>query len=110
MTTAALEANEFIVGGHDPYVVAWYSVPSPALADGHVYYASTNGKIYCFGTDFPTDDTDGDGVIDYRDNCPQYRMVQWGTCTVAVGSCQSRNNTVNAGLEVLQYGSGRCRW
>ena len=41
--------NEFIVRGHGPYVVAWYSVPSPALADGHVYYASTNGKIYCFG-------------------------------------------------------------
>ena len=47
------EANEFIVGGHGPYVVAWYSVPSPALADGHVYYASTNGKIYCFGVISP---------------------------------------------------------
>ncbi len=66
----SIEANEFIVGGHDPYVVAWYSVPSPALADGHVYFASTNAKIYCFGSDFPTDDTDGDGEIDYRDNCP----------------------------------------
>ena len=48
-----LEANEFIVGGHDPYVVAWYSVPSPALADGHVYFASTNAKIYCFGDPYP---------------------------------------------------------
>ena len=45
----AIEENEYIVRGHGPYVVAWYSVPSPALADGHVYYASTNGKIYCFG-------------------------------------------------------------
>jgi hypothetical protein len=25
-----------------------------------MYYASINGKIYCFGTDLPTDDTDGD--------------------------------------------------
>jgi outer membrane protein assembly factor BamB len=47
------QANEFIIRGHDPYVVAWYSVPSPALADGHVYYASTNSKIYCFGDPYP---------------------------------------------------------
>jgi outer membrane protein assembly factor BamB len=66
----AIEDNEYIVRGHGPYVVAWYSVPSPALVDGHVYYSSTNGKIYCFGADFATDDTDGDGAIDYRDNCP----------------------------------------
>jgi DNA-binding beta-propeller fold protein YncE len=45
----AIEDNEYIVRGHGPYVVAWYSVPSPALVDGHVYYSSTNGKIYCFG-------------------------------------------------------------
>jgi len=47
-----IEENKYIVRGHDPYVVAWYSVPSPALADGHVYYSSTNGKIYCFGDDY----------------------------------------------------------
>jgi outer membrane protein assembly factor BamB len=47
------EENELIVRGHAPYVVAWYSVPSPALADGHVYYASTNAKIYCFGDPYP---------------------------------------------------------
>jgi outer membrane protein assembly factor BamB len=49
----AIEENEYIVRGHGPYVVAWYSVPSPALADGHIYYASTNGKIYCFGDPYP---------------------------------------------------------
>ena len=47
------EQNELIINGHGPYVVAWYSVPSPALADGHVYYSSTNGKIYCFGDPYP---------------------------------------------------------
>ncbi len=63
-------------------MVAWYSVPSPALADGHVYYASTNGKIYCFGSDFPTTDSDSDGLIDYRDNCPQTpNGPNGGTCT-----------------------------
>lgn len=46
------EANEFLVMGHDPYVVAWYSMGSPALADGHLYYASNNGKIYCFGNTY----------------------------------------------------------
>ena len=49
----SVQANEFIVRGHDPFVVAWYSVPSPALADGHIYYSSTNGKIYCFGDPYP---------------------------------------------------------
>ena len=49
----AIEDNEYIVRGHGPYVVAWYSVPSPALADGHVYYSSTNGKVYCFGDPYP---------------------------------------------------------
>jgi outer membrane protein assembly factor BamB len=76
------QANEFIIRGHDPYVVAWYSVPSPALADGHVYYASTNAKIYCFGSSFAEDDTDADGVIDYRDNCPAIQNgPSGGTCT-----------------------------
>jgi hypothetical protein len=41
--------NRYLVRGHDPYTVAWYNTPSPALADGHVYFASDNGKIYCFG-------------------------------------------------------------
>jgi outer membrane protein assembly factor BamB len=49
----SIPANELIIRGHGPYVVAWYSVPSPAMADGHVYYASTNGKIYCFGDPYP---------------------------------------------------------
>ncbi len=63
--------DEYIVRGHDPYVVSWYSASSPGLADGHVYFNSHNGKIYCFGSSFPTTDSDGDGHIDYRDNCPQ---------------------------------------
>lgn len=41
--------SEYIVKGHDPYQVAGYSLSSPALADGHVYYGSWNGHIYCFG-------------------------------------------------------------
>jgi len=40
---------ELIVKGHDPYQVAGYSLSSPALADGHVYYTSWNGHVYCFG-------------------------------------------------------------
>ncbi len=46
----AAPSNEYLVRGHDPYVVAWYSLGTPALADGHVYYASDNGKVYCFGS------------------------------------------------------------
>ena len=40
---------EYIVKGHDPYQVAGYSLSSPALVDGHVYYGSWNGHVYCFG-------------------------------------------------------------
>jgi outer membrane protein assembly factor BamB len=75
-------ANQLIIDGHGPYVVAWYSLPSPALADGHVYFSSTNGKLYCFGSAFPEDDTDVDGVIDYQDNCPAIQNgPSGGTCT-----------------------------
>ena len=96
------EANQLIVNGHGPYVVAWYSVPSPALADGHVYYASTNGKIYCFGSDLPTDDSDGDGVLDYRDNCiAKQNGSNGGTCskgTSAGSACTiPGNNTSECG-------------
>jgi len=45
--------NEYIVKGHDPYQVAGYSLSSPALADGHVYYTSWNGHVYCFGDPYP---------------------------------------------------------
>jgi len=41
--------SEYIVRGHDPYQIAFYTLGSPALADGHVYYGSYNGHIYCFG-------------------------------------------------------------
>ncbi len=61
--------NQLIIDGHGPYVVAWYSLPSPALADGHVYFTSTNGKMYCFGSPFEKD-SDSDGIPDYLDNCP----------------------------------------
>jgi len=44
--------NEFIVKGHDPYQVAFYTLGSPALADGHVYYGSYNGHVYCFGNSY----------------------------------------------------------
>ena len=44
---------EYIVKGHDPYQVAGYSLGSPALADGHVYYGSHNGHVYCFGDPYP---------------------------------------------------------
>jgi len=40
---------QYIVKGHDPYQVAGYSLSSPALVDGHVYYGSWNGHVYCFG-------------------------------------------------------------
>ena len=44
--------NEYLVKGHDPYQVAGYSLSSPALADGHVYYGSWNGHVYCFGDSY----------------------------------------------------------
>jgi outer membrane protein assembly factor BamB len=47
------DGTEFIVKGHDPYQVAGYSLSSPALADGHVYYGANNGHVYCFGNDYP---------------------------------------------------------
>jgi outer membrane protein assembly factor BamB len=43
---------QYIVKGHDPYQVAGYSLASPALADGHVYYTSWNGHVYCFGDSY----------------------------------------------------------
>gem|GEM_PF-3313709 len=45
----ANKSPEYIVKGHDPYQVAGYSLSSPALVDGHVYYGSWNGHVYCFG-------------------------------------------------------------
>ena len=45
--------NQFIVKGHDPYQVAGYSLSSPALSDGHVYYGANNGHVYCFGSEYP---------------------------------------------------------
>ena len=52
-----------LVRGHDPYVVAWYSMGSPALADGNVYFASHNGTIYCFGSSDSTTTTTTDGQL-----------------------------------------------
>jgi hypothetical protein len=46
------EENELIVRGWDEQTTSFYNVPSPALADGHVYYNSYNGKLYCFGSPF----------------------------------------------------------
>ncbi len=47
----ATEDDEYLVRGMD--LAGWYSMPSAALADGHVYHASNNGKIYCFGASYP---------------------------------------------------------
>jgi hypothetical protein len=44
--------SEFVVKGHDPYQVSFYTLGSVALADGHVYYGSYNGHVYCFGDSF----------------------------------------------------------
>ena len=44
---------KYIVKGHDPYQVSGYSLSSPVLADGHVYYSSWNGHAYCFGDPYP---------------------------------------------------------
>ncbi len=43
------EGNENLVKGHDPYQVSFYSLGTPALADGKVFYGSYNGHVYCFG-------------------------------------------------------------
>jgi len=40
---------------------------SPAIAIGKVYVGSDDGNIYCFG---PALDSDGDGIPDPEDNCP----------------------------------------
>ncbi len=45
--------EENIVKGHDPYQVAFYSLATPALADGKVFYGSYNGHIYSFGPPNP---------------------------------------------------------
>ena len=44
--------GEFVVKGHDPYQVSFYTLGSVALADGHVFYGSYNGHVYCFGDAF----------------------------------------------------------
>ncbi len=46
------DGSELIVKGHDPYQVSFYTLGSVALADGHVYYGSYNGHVYCFGNGF----------------------------------------------------------
>jgi outer membrane protein assembly factor BamB len=51
--TGASPANEYLIKGHDPYQVAGYALGSPALVDGHVYYGSWNGHLYCFGDPYP---------------------------------------------------------
>jgi len=45
--------SQHIVRGWDEQNIAFYALPSPALADGHVYYNSYNGKVYCFGDAYP---------------------------------------------------------
>ena len=42
------------MGGHEPYQVAFYSMSSPCLSDGHLYFGSYNGRVYCFGDGFGT--------------------------------------------------------
>jgi outer membrane protein assembly factor BamB len=44
--------SQHIVRGWDAQSSSFYNVPSPVLADGHVYYNSRNGKVYCFGRPF----------------------------------------------------------
>jgi outer membrane protein assembly factor BamB len=44
--------SQHIVRGWEEQSSSFYNVPSPALADGHVYYNSMNGKVYCFGRPF----------------------------------------------------------
>jgi outer membrane protein assembly factor BamB len=44
--------SQHIVRGWDEQTISFYTLPSPALADGHVYYSSYNGKVYCFGAAF----------------------------------------------------------
>ncbi len=46
------DGSELIVKGHSPYQVSFYTLGSVALADGHVYYGSYNGHVYCFGNGF----------------------------------------------------------
>jgi outer membrane protein assembly factor BamB len=45
--------SQHILRGWEEYSTSFYNVPSPALADGHVYYNSYNGKVYCFGNAYP---------------------------------------------------------
>jgi hypothetical protein len=44
--------SQHILRGWEEQSTSFYNVPSPALADGHLYYNSYNGKVYCFGTEF----------------------------------------------------------
>jgi len=54
---------QYIVKGHDPYQVSGYSLSSPALVDGHVYYGSWNGHVYCFGDPYVPPTTTTTSVI-----------------------------------------------
>ncbi len=44
--------SQNILRGWDQQTTSFYNVPSPSLSDGHVYYNSYNGKVYCFGGPF----------------------------------------------------------
>jgi len=49
--------SQHILRGWEEQSTSFYNVPSPALADGHVYYNSYNGKVYCFGSSFDSSTT-----------------------------------------------------
>ncbi len=49
----ATQGSKNVLRGWAEQTTSFYNVPSPALADGHVYYNSYNGKVYCFGSDYP---------------------------------------------------------
>lgn len=49
----ATPGSQNILRGWGEQDTAFYTIPSAALADGHVYYNSFNGKVYCFGSAYP---------------------------------------------------------
>ena len=104
--------NEYLVKGHDPYQVAGYSLSSPALADGHVYYGSWNGHVYCFGAPYvPPTTTTTTSVIPTTTTTAEPTLITLASFTAEPSNKSVRliwetsSETDNAGFNVYRSDS-----
>jgi len=106
--TGTPPANEYIVKGHDPYQVAGYSLGSPALVDGHVYYGSWNGHVYCFGDPYTPPQTTTTTVVSTTTTTEVPTLITLASFTAEPGNksvllvWETESETDNAGFNVYR--------